>query len=254
MPQSKSSTTLSTTVGAVQNGSTPSSAAGSTTSSTATPNTAGSTATSSAPTGTVLASLGVTNKGFTQVQVKSIATSAFQTKLTKRLNGLENDLPADSSLTFNQQTFTVAAIVSVLKAVLALFTAKASATSQAKTMVSAAVAALNAELPVANQFLTGLDGALMTLFGKGNPVLANFGLTKGTRKTPTVTTKAQAKGTAKLTRTARNTMGKVAKAKVKGGTATLAVTGPSGQVLDASSGTAAPAAATNGSNGNTAGK
>ena len=87
----------------------------------------------------------------------------------------------------------------------------------------------------------------MTLFGKGNPVLESFGLTKGTRKTPTRSA-GGGKGTAKLTRTARNTMGSVQKAKVKGGTATLALTGPAGQLLEGSAPTAAaPVPAASGS-------
>ena len=169
-------------------------------------------------TGTVLAGLGVTNKGFTQVQLKSVATGAFQTKLTKRLDGVQKYLPAGMGLPFNGQTFTVASIVSVLQAVIGLFTAKATAEKDAKAVVSAATAALKAELPVANQFLTGLDGALTTMFGKGNPVLTNFGLSTGVED-PERHDQGAGHGTAKLTRTARNTMGKVQKAKVKGGTA-----------------------------------
>ncbi len=191
---------------------------------------AASTGSGNSPAGTVLVNLGVANAnaGFNQVQVKSLATAEFEDKVTTRLNGVEKNLPSDTSLVINGKTFTVASIVSVLQAVLALFTAKATAQGQAKTLISAAVGALNAELPTANQFLSGLDTALVGQFGKGNPVLANFGLSTGKKKTPTVTTKAKAKGTAELTREARNTMGKVQRLKVTGGTAQLAMVGPSG--------------------------
>ena len=176
---------------------------------------AGNTGTGTSPAGAVLASLGVTNSGFTQVQVESLVSSKFETKIEKRLDGVQNYLPAGTSLLFNGQTYTVASIVSVLQAVVGLFTAKATAQSDAKAAVSAATAALKAELPVANQFLTGLDSALVSMFGKGNPVLTNFGLSTGVKKTPSSTTKAKATGTAKLTRTARNTMGKVQKAALR---------------------------------------
>jgi hypothetical protein len=207
---------------------------------------AGSTGSGNSPAGTVLVGLGVANAnaGFNQVQVKSLATAEFQDKVTTRLTGVEENLPSDTSLVINGKTFTVASIVSVLQAVLDLFSAKATAQSQAKTLISAAVGALNAELPTANQFLTGLDMALAGQFGKGNPVLANFGLSTGKKKTPTVTTKAIAKGTAELTREARNTMGKVERLKVTGGKAQLAVVGPSGQLLSGSTpGVAAPTTA-----------
>ena len=207
---------------------------------------AGSTGSGNSPAGTVLVNLGVANAntGFNQVQVKSLATAEFEDKVTTRLNGVESNLPSDTSLVINGKTFTVASIVSVLQAVVGLFAAKTQAQAQAKVLISAAVGALNAELPTANQFLSGLDTALVGQFGKGNPVLANFGLSTGKKKTPTVTTKAKAKGTAELTRQARNTMGKVERLKVTGGTAELAVVGPSGQLLSGSTpGAAAPTTA-----------
>lgn len=202
---------------------------------------AGSTSAASTPAGGALVGLGVKNTGFTQVKVASVATTAFKNKVSARLNGAQKYLPADSNVIVNGQSFTVATIVSVFQAVLGLFAAKATAQEQAKGIVAAAVSALNTDMPTASQFITGFDSALLTLFGKGNPVLESFGLSKGVAKTPTLVERAEAVGTAKLTRTARKTMGKVQKAKVKGGTATLALTGPAGEVL-AGPTTAAPSA------------
>ena len=205
---------------------------------------AGSTGSGISPAGGLLAGLGVKSSGFNQVKVTSVATSAFEAKVSKRLTGAESDLPAGTSLLVNGQTFTVASIVSVLQAVLDLFSAEATAKAKAKTAVTQAVAALNAELSTAHQFLTGLDAALEALFGKGNPVLENFGLSKGVKKPPTVASKAKAQGTAALTRKARNTLGKVQRLSVTGGTAKVAVLGPNGELLPGSSpGAAAPSAA-----------
>ncbi|MHB8416468.1 MAG: hypothetical protein ACYDCL_00220 [Myxococcales bacterium] len=219
----------------------------------------GGTGSGSSPAGGVLAALGVTNSGYTQVKVGSLVSTKFETKVSKRLSGVENYLPAGTSLVLNGTAYTVASIVSVLQAVLALFTAKATAQAQAKATVSAATAALKAELPTASQFLSALDTALVGIFGKGNPVLTNFGLSTGVKKTPSVATQAKAKGTAALTRKARNTLGKVQRLKVTGGTAQVAVTGPDGEVLPGSSPgaatpPAAPAPAGSGSNGSTSGK
>jgi hypothetical protein len=219
------------------------------------------TGTTSAPAIGVLASLGVKNTGFTQVKVETVATTEFKNKVSERLNGVQTDLPADSNINVNGQTFAVSTVVSILQAILALFTAKATAQKQAKALVATAVAAMNTELPLANQFITGLDTALLGMFAKGNPVLENFGLSKGIAKTPTLLVKAEGVGTAKLTRTERKTMGKVQKAKVKGGSATLALTSPSGAVIAGSlpaapapTTTPAPAAGSNGSTGNTSGQ
>ena len=222
---------------------------------------AGSTTTASGTAGGVLASLGVKNTGFTQVKVASVATKAFQTKVSQRLNGAQKYLPADSNITVNGQSFTVTTIVSIFQAILGLFADKATAQEQAKNIVAAALGVLNANLPTANQFINGFDSALVSLLGKGNPVLENFGLSKGLAKTPTLVERAESVGTAKLTRTARKTMGSVQKAKVNGGTATLAITGPAGQILAGSApaaaapSTTAPAATgsntgNNGNNGN----
>jgi hypothetical protein len=237
MTKTKSSTPVNASV----LGAAVSTAVGSNTATPVVAGSAGSTGSGNSPAVGVLAGLGVKSSGFVQVKVASVATSAFEEKVTKRLAGAESDLPADTSLVLTGQTFTVASIVAVLQAVLNLFTAKATAQAQAKAMVSAAVAALNAELPTANQFITALDTALVGLFGKGNPVLTNFGLSTGVAKTSSVATLAKAKGTAALTRKARNTMGKVQRLSVTGGTAQLAVVGPSGQLLPGSTpGAAAP--------------
>ncbi len=206
------------------------------------------------PAGGVLASLGVTNSGFTTVKVASLVSTKFEAKLSKRLNGLEHFIPAGTGLLLNGTTYTVASIVSVLQAVLGLFAAKSTAQAEAKSTVGAATAALKAELPTAAQFLSALDTALVSFFGKGNPVLTNFGLSSGVRKTPSVATQAKAKGTAALTRKARNTMGKVQRREVKGGTAQVSVTGPAGEVLSGSTTgpAAAPAAPAGSGSGNTA--
>ncbi len=181
--------------------------------------------------GGVLSALGLNNPGLLQVKTKTLASAKFSAKVAKRLSGVQGFLPSGSSLVFLGQTFTVASIVQVLSAVEQLFTALATAIQQSQAQVGAARTALNAELPTAHQFLTALDGSLVAFFGKGNPVLSNFGISPGKTRAPKVATLAKAQGTAELTRQARHTMGKVQKQAVTGGEATLTVTGPAGQVL-----------------------
>lgn len=201
--------------------------------------------------GGVLAALGVNNAGLPQVKVKALAGKAFSTKVAERLNGVQKFLPAGTSLVFLGQTFTVASIVSVLSAVENLFTALATAIQQSKAQVGAARTALNAELPTAHQFLSALDGALVSFFGKGNPVLGNFGISSKPAKAPTVKTRAKAAGTAELTRQARHTLGKKQRLQVTGGEAQVVLYGPGGQLISgATPGAAAPAPAPQG-NGST---
>ncbi|MHB8418901.1 MAG: hypothetical protein ACYDCL_12560 [Myxococcales bacterium] len=224
-------------------------AAGSSTS-TATGVAAGSTG-SAVGAGGVLSGLGLNNPGLVQVSLKSLASTKFQDKVAERLSGVQKFLPTGSSLVFLEQTFTVASIVAVLSAVETLFTALATAIQQSKAQVGSARTALNAELPTAHQFLTALDGALVAYFGKGNPVLSNFGISPGKKKAPSAATKAKAVGTAELTREARHTMGKKQKLAVTGGEAEVAVTGPQGEVLSGSTpATAASPAAVAAPSGN----
>ncbi|HUB10308.1 MAG TPA: hypothetical protein VMB50_25105 [Myxococcales bacterium] len=201
--------------------------------------------------GGVLSGLGLNNPGLVQVSTKSLATTKFSDKVTARLTGVQKYLPAGTSLVFLGQTFSMASIEAVLSAVAQLFTAFTTAVQDSKAQVGAARTALNAELPTAHQFLTALDGALVAFFGKGNPVLKNFGLSPGTAKAPSVATKAKAQADAKLTREARDTTGKKAKLAVTGGEATVTVTGPNGQVLSGTApvGAASAAAGTGGSSG-----
>ncbi len=197
--------------------------------------------------GGVLAALGVNNTGLNQVKVKGLATTKFETRVTQRLTGVRKFLPAGTGLVFLGQTFTVASIVSVLTAVVDLFTALATAIQQSKAQGGSARTALSAELPTAHQFLTALDASLVSFFGKGNPVLGNFGISSKPAKAPSSAAKAKAVGTAELTRKARNTRGKQQKALVTGGEAQVALFGPDGQLLSGSTpGAAAPAPAPQG--------
>lgn len=75
---------------------------------------------------------------------------------------------------------------------------------------------LSAMLTQARQFVGNLKASLIAQFGKGSPLLADFGVKDGaTRKKPTTAAAAAAAVKASETRTLRNTQGKVAKLAVK---------------------------------------
>ena len=183
---------------------------------------------------------GLVNTGLSPSGVRNPMKHGFQNMVAKRLDGVKKFLPAGISLVVNGQHWTQPSILQLLQIVVDLF----EALNASKVSVGQARLALSAELPTAHQFITGLDHALIASFGKGNAILANFGVASGARKQPTSTTDAEAAAKAKLTRKARHTMGKKARLEIKGG-------GASGQVTPAGSPDVTPASASNsaGSNG-----
>jgi hypothetical protein len=211
----------------------------------------GSTGTASAVAGSTGATgagsvTGVSNPGLSPAGVVS-PPSGLEVKIAKRLGGLENYLPADTSLVINGQAFTVSSLIQSLQAMDGLFTALDTAEQQSKTAITQARQAVNAELPAIEALVTGLDNTLRGYFGKGNPILANFGIATGARKKPSSVTLAGAAATAKLTREARNTMGKVERLSVTGGKAGVQLVSPNGAAIAGSTPASPPAAAASGS-------
>lgn len=78
------------------------------------------------------------------------------------------------------------------------------------------MAAQHAAILKADAVLKALQALVKTQLGSTEAVLGDFGFTTGTRKKPDETTKAEAVLKRAATRTARHTMGKRQKAKVKG--------------------------------------
>jgi hypothetical protein len=243
MAKNKSSTSVSTN------------ALGATTSSTVSASAAaGSTGTASAATGSTGTTgagsvTGVNNPGLSPAGVVSPKSSSkgLEVKITKRLGGLEKYLPADTSLVINGQTFVVSGLIQSLQTMDDLYTALDTAEQQSKVAITQARQAVNAELPAIEALITGLDNTLRGYFGKGNPILANFGIATGAVKKPSSATLAGAAATAKLTRVARNTLGKKAKLKVTGGKAGVQLVSPDGATIAGSTPASPPAAAPSGS-------
>lgn len=241
MANKKSSTNVSTTaLGAIASSTVSASAA------------AGSTGTASAATGGAGATgagpvTGVSNPGLSPAGVVSPKSKGLEVKIAKRLGGLEKYLPADTSLVLNGQTFIVSSLIQSLQAMDDLYTALDTAEQQSKVAITQARQAVNAELPAIEALITGLDNTLRGYFGKGNPILANFGIATGAKKKPSSATLAGAAASAKLTRVARNTLGKKAKLKVTGGKAGVQLVSPNGTAIAGSTPASPPAAAAGGS-------
>lgn len=193
---------------------------------------------------------GVAVPGLSLAGVPSPKQKGLEKKVNQRLNGLEKYLPATSTLVINGQSFTVAQLVQVFTTVAGLYAALDGAVEQSKVTITAARQAINAELPGFEPLLVGLDNTLRGYFGRGNPVLANFGIATGARKKPSSATMAGAQATATLTRKARNTLGKKQRLRVSGGKATVQLLAPDGTPVEGSNPSSAPAPAQGGPAGN----
>ena len=136
----------------------------------------------------------------------------FQNTVRQIASGVQKDLPATSTITVAGQQLTQAQILATLQPVLDGFTA----ISDAENTVKQQRLSLSAILPVAHAFVDNLKVALVAQFGKGSPLLSDFGIKDGSaRKKATVATKSAALVKSSETRDLRGTTGKAEKAKLK---------------------------------------
>jgi hypothetical protein len=108
------------------------------------------------------------------------------------------------------------------------------AMAQARVLTDNARANVRVTLPGGRRFLDSARGAILSQYGKGNPLVKSFGVPTGLRRALTTAEKVEAVGARLLTRQERHTLGKRQKQKIKGGKATLVLTGPDGKPLSGS--------------------
>ena len=153
--------------------------------------------------------------------------SKTEAKWKALLAGVEEVLPAKSSLTVNGKATTQAQMVATLEAQIALFDAAATA----KAASTAAVAALHAGLPPGTAFVRQLIAALKQFFGENNPQLAQFGIAlPKARAVLSAGKKAVANVRRLNTREARGILGKNQRAAIQPNAVPTQVTlGPDGK-------------------------
>jgi outer membrane protein TolC len=105
----------------------------------------------------------------------------------------------------------VSSLITSLAAVLGLF----AGSDSSRQALKSALLALKAAIPGARAQLADIKVALVALFGRGNPILENFGLNVAPRRKLTSTQLAASKAKAAATRVLRGTQGKRKKASVK---------------------------------------
>jgi hypothetical protein len=106
------------------------------------------------------------------------------------------------------------------------------AVAQARVLTGYARANVRKTLPQGRAFINSARSAVLGMYGKGNPLVRSFGVPTGLRRELTSAEKLKAVGARLLTRKERHTMGKRQRKAVKGGQATLILTGPDGKPLD----------------------
>ena len=135
-----------------------------------------------------------------------------ETELQQLVAGTQKNLPATSTVDVKGQELKQADIVAKLQGWMPLFQQVDATNAPYRN----AQQALQAAAPVIRQFVGLYREALRQVFGKGNPLLADFGLSATQRKTPTPATHVLAAAKATATRKARNTLGKQQRKAIQG--------------------------------------
>ncbi|MGD0529879.1 MAG: hypothetical protein ABSE49_32385 [Polyangiaceae bacterium] len=136
----------------------------------------------------------------------------IQARDSQVIAGIQKDLKTVSSLSLAGTTFTTITLVALIQSRVDAINAVAAA----RASWLAAVAALETLSKQVNAVEKGLKAYVFNLFGETSPLIADFGFTAPKQTTPTVAVKQLAAQKRAATRTARNTMGKKEKAKIKG--------------------------------------
>ena len=135
-----------------------------------------------------------------------------ETELQQLVAGTQKNLPATSTVDVNGQELKQADIVAKLQGWITLYQQVDATNAPYRN----AQRALQAVAPAIRQFVGLYRQALRQVFGKGSPLLADFGLSVTQRKTPTTATRVLATAKAAATRKARGTLGKQQRKAVKG--------------------------------------
>ena len=122
-------------------------------------------------------------------------------EFTAAVAGCNQQFPAKSTVNIAGQTLTPAQLVAVFSAAISAIQAVAPARAQLKELVAAQKTAIQ----VARSLYTALKKYCEAVFGKGSPILADFGFSPAKPRTPSSQTKALAQAKAQLTRKAHGT-------------------------------------------------
>jgi hypothetical protein len=162
--------------------------------------------------GTTVANAGGSTQANTAVASIVGTLKGFRGRLQQMLQGIETVVPDGSSLSTDSGLQTKVAIVAELTQVISAYKA---VEAQQLAVVVARKQLKNASA-ADHRLYTQLKDALVAFFGRGNPLLVQFGINaKGSKRALTPEQKVLSAAKARATRAARHTMGARQKAAVK---------------------------------------
>ena len=142
----------------------------------------------------------------------SAAPKGFRQKVSQMIAGLQAVIPDGSSVTVGGQAVAKADLVTEMTQIISAYQAVEAAISSTKGVRSQ----LSAQLPGFHKQYLDLKDGLVSSLGRGNPQLAQFGITMAKVAKPlTPTEKVVRAAKALNTRAMRHTMGPRAKAAVQ---------------------------------------
>jgi hypothetical protein len=142
----------------------------------------------------------------------SAAPKGFREKVSQMIAGLQSVIPDGSSVTVGGQAVAKADLVTEMTQIISAYQAIEASIAATK----GARSQLNAGLPGFHKQYLDLKDGLVSSLGRGNPQLAQFGITAAkTAKPLTPAQKVIKAEKAKATRAMRHTMGPKAKAAVQ---------------------------------------
>ena len=135
-----------------------------------------------------------------------------ETELQQLVAATQKNLPATSTVDVNGQELKQTDIVAKLQSWIPLYQQVDATNAPYRN----AQQALQAAAPAIRQYVGRYRQALRQVFGEGNPLLADFGLSLTQRKAPTPATRVLASAKAAATRKARGTLGKQQRKAIQG--------------------------------------
>jgi len=175
-------------------------------------------------------------------QLSTVVPKGLRLKVSQMIAGIQAVVPEGSSVAVGGVVLAKADLVNELMQISSAYQAIDAGVMAAR----AARSQLSAQLPGFHKQYTGIKDAILALLGRGNPQLAQFGITTSNGSKPLTPAQKVVRAAKSLkTRALRHTMGKVQKAAVQyTGDLEVAVneTAPSAPADDTAPAAAPPAA------------
>ncbi len=145
-------------------------------------------------------------------QLSTAAPREFRLKISQMIAGIQAVIPDGSSVAVGGVTVAKADLVNELTQISSVYQAIDAGVMAARS----ARLQLSAQTPGFHKQYTGIKDAMLAFLGRGNPQLAQFGITVSKGSKPLTSSQKVVKAAKALkTRALRHTMGKVQKAAVQ---------------------------------------